>query len=144
MAYDYSDPYWGNGFSAESLDGMNPHNIELPPGRILIKIVEAVYKGLIEIPDVARKEPASNGIVISVGPGPIMDWERVEGENYMIPVCGIPLCKVGQVVMFAQHVGVPMSFDHDRKDEVRYRILRGWDDVLAVFTPPEEEGPTDG
>ena len=147
MAYDYSDPFWGNGFRCEGLKGMTPHNTRMLPGRILVQIVEDKYEGTMIIPDTAKKEPATLGLVITLGPGPIQDYVPVEDEtgglsDYVVPVYSIPPCMVGDVVMFANHVGSGMSFDQDRKKGVKYRILRAWDDVLAVFTPEEE--PKDG
>lgn len=146
MAYDYSDPFWGNGFRCEGLKGMTPHNTRMLPGRILVRMVELKYEGLIEIPETAVKEPVTHGLVITVGPGPIQDYRRYEehDENgkltneYLVPVYTFPPCAVGDIVLIANHVGVGMSFDQDHKDGVKYRILKAWEDVLAVFTPEEE------
>jgi co-chaperonin GroES (HSP10) len=144
MAYDYNDPFWGNGFQAEALETMNPMNLVLPPGRILVKDVAVEYKGRIAIPNTASREPASTGLVIQTGPGPRVDWAEAQDEDgnglgYAVPIFGIPAVQRGQVVMFAQHVGSFLKFDQDMRSGARYRILNGWEDILAVFNPPTED-----
>lgn len=143
MAYDYNDPEWGNGFSVESVKGMNPHNIRLGAGKILVRVLEVEYfsaAGLV-LPDNARKEASSMGVVINAGIGPRIDWEPVSGEDgsvaYCVPVFGIQQVEVGDVVLFAQHVGAVMTFEQDRRQGVKYRILDGWGDVLVTYPPQD-------
>jgi chaperonin GroES len=87
--------------------------------RVLLKRIEEkeTVKGGIIIPDTAKEKPME-GLVISVGPGKIME----DGKRSLMDV------KAGDRVLFAKYAGTEIKIDDEE-----YVIMRE-EEILAVLT----------
>lgn len=134
MGWDGSDV----GFSAQVENDILPKDMVVFPGRALVKVHDNSYKGRIFIPPSAQaKRPASSGIVVAVGVGPIVDWmPDPDGGSNAIPVFGQPAVHVGETVFFSEYSGLQMKFNKDRDSD--YRLIKPWEEVLCVYTEDEE------
>ncbi len=110
------------------------HNIDLPTekpdvlplrGKLLVKRFDAdeVTRGGILLPGQAKKKPAE-GIVISVGPGKVLETGAIEE----------PICKEGYHVLFQPTGGIDIKVDGHE-----YAILTEEEVLCAINTLSAED-----
>ena len=80
------------------------------PGRIIVREDEFNYRGLIHVPDSAKRRPTT-GKIVAVGEG-VTNWDL----------------QVGKKVVYGMYSGTVISF----KEQPAFRVL-GQDEILAVI-----------
>ena len=92
--------------------------MKLLGNRVLIKPIDkTVTSGGIFLPDNYKREPTQFGVVVSVGPGTLLEDQKTRVPSQ--------LAEGDQVIIHYRHVGTEVEIGG-----VRYRILRETD-VLA-------------